>query len=113
MESAGGTGVMARHEAFRAMQGADVITVLSPADAKVVVLNATNAVVNATDPAGVSDLTAVQKIPQGTEGNFSITVNATLQVIPGLACTVTVQLRIYTDIDTDVLKSRRLPYTPV
>ena len=86
MRLAGDPGAVARHEAFHTVQGADVITILSPADAKVVVLNATNAVVTTTDPAGVSDLTALQKIPQGTEGNFSVVVNATLQVMIGHIC---------------------------
>ena len=99
MQSAVGPGAMARHEAFCTVQGTDVITILSPADAKVVVLNATNAVVTATDPAGVSDLTAVQKIPQGTEGNFSVVVNATLQVTTGLVCKYTISNHTHADTD--------------
>ena len=94
-QPAAGPGVVAGREAFRTVQGADVITILSPADAKVVVLNATNAVITATDPAGVSDLTAVQKIPQGTEGNFSVVVNATLQVMVGHVCMQTIQTHTY------------------
>ena len=83
---------------FGTVQDADVITILSPADAKVVVLNATNAVITTTDPAGVSDLTAVQKIPQGTEGNFSVVVNATLQVSTGLTCKETISDHTQADI---------------
>ena len=99
MQPAGGPGAMPRHEAFCIVQGADVITILSPADAKVVVLNATNAVVTATEPAGVSDLTAAQKIPQGTEGNFSVVINATLQVATGLVCEYTMIKHTRADID--------------
>lgn len=62
------------------VQGPYVITIVSPAEASVVIYNATNAVIGPVGAPGMANLTAAQAIPQGTQANFSIIVNATSQV---------------------------------
>lgn len=62
------------------MQGQDVITVVTSPDVTVNVLAATDADISGTAPGGITNLTTVHHIPQGSYGNFTIMVNATSQV---------------------------------
>ena len=62
------------------MQGSDVISIVSSPGVSVTILNVTNAVVSGVGPTGMTNLTTVNSIPQGSYGNFTAVVNASSQV---------------------------------
>ena len=62
------------------MQGQDVISIVSAPGVSVTILNVTNAKVSGMGPAGTTNLTTVNRIPQGSYGNFTAIVNASSQV---------------------------------
>ena len=62
------------------MQGRDVISIVSAPGVSVTILNVTNAEVSGVGPTGTTNLTTVNRIPQGSYGNFTAIVNASSQV---------------------------------